>query len=95
LLNSSGEGKKSREGIGYSSGGVITGDGKGTEEEKEEKSASTPREVPSNFSAVVAPVQGMQWRVRGQENLRPKPRPVPFGASEVSAVMIRVSVTEG
>jgi len=67
LLNSSGEGKKRREGIGYSSGRVITGDGKGTEEEKEEKSASTPREVPSNFSAVVAPVQGMQWRVRGQQ----------------------------
>ena len=32
------------------------GDGEGTEEGREGRSASTPREVPSNFSAVVTPV---------------------------------------
>jgi len=34
-------------------GGATTGDGEGTEEEKGRGSASTPLEVPSDFSAVV------------------------------------------
>jgi len=37
-------------------GGAITGNGKGREGRKGRGSASTPPEVPSNFSAVVAPV---------------------------------------
>ena len=36
--------------------GAITGDVERTEEEKEGGSASIPREVPSYFSAVVAPM---------------------------------------
>jgi len=39
-------------------GEALTGDGEGTGEEKEGGSASTPREVPSNFPAVVAPMLG-------------------------------------
>ena len=35
--------------------GVMTSDWERTEEDKGEKPASGPREVPSNFSAVVAP----------------------------------------
>jgi len=38
-------------------GGAITGDREGMDEEKEGGSVSTPREVPSNFSAVVAPMR--------------------------------------
>ena len=33
-------------------------DGEGTEEEKEEGSVTTPREVPSNFLAVAVPMIG-------------------------------------
>jgi len=37
--------------------GAMGGDGEGTKEEKEGGSSSTPREVPSNFSAAVAPMK--------------------------------------
>jgi len=39
-------------------GEAITGDGKWTDEEKIKGSASTLREVLSNFSAVLAPLAG-------------------------------------
>jgi len=37
--------------------GAMGGDREGTKEEKEGGSSSTPREVPPNFSAAVAPIK--------------------------------------
>jgi len=60
LLNSRGEGKSGEEN-GWNMGGATTGDGELDEGGKGGGSASTPREVPSNYTAVVAPMVHSTW----------------------------------